>query len=76
MAARTITRAHSDHGTVLRQDQAAITWSPEDGFCFLMPEYPEDTTVPPPVLAMAVLLTKLGDDDFVQSLVNEIDVDD
>jgi hypothetical protein len=68
--------AHSDHGSVLRRDQAAITWSPQDGFCFLMPEYPEEAHVPPPVLAMVMLFTKLGDDEFVQSLLDEITLDD
>jgi hypothetical protein len=70
------TSAHSDHGTVLRRDQAAITWSPDAGFSFLMPDYPEDMEVPPPVLAMAVLITKLGDDDFFQALLDECKLDD
>jgi hypothetical protein len=63
--------AHTDHGTVLKPDQAAITWSPDDGFAFVMPLYPDDAEVPEPVIAMAALLSKLDDGDFVRRLIRD-----
>ena len=66
-----MSHAHSDHGTVLKPDQAAITWSTSDGFNFLMPNYEDDQDVPDAVVALAHLAMKLHDDLFVRQLVEE-----
>ena len=66
-----MSKAASDYGTVLDSDQAAITWSPAEGFRLLFPNYADDSEVPEPVLALAALIVKLDDEIFLQELVDE-----
>ncbi len=63
--------AYSDRGMVLASDQAAITWSPREGFTFLFPHYADDAEVPKPVVALAVLAMKLQDETYLLELVDE-----
>jgi hypothetical protein len=66
-----MSESHSDQGTVLQRDQAAITWSKSDGFTFLMPDYPDDAEVPEPVIVLAALITKLDDEEFRRALIED-----
>ncbi|MGL4968194.1 MAG: hypothetical protein ACRC67_43670 [Inquilinus sp.] len=63
--------AHSDHGTVVKQRQAAIVFDEDDGFRFLMPEYGDGEQLPEGVLLLAAVLLKLDDEEWVAAMLEE-----
>ena len=65
--------AHSDHGTVVKPDEAALVVDREGEFRVLMPEYGDDEEVPYAVMVLTALWIKMREDeDWVEHLVEEV----
>lgn len=63
---------HSDHGTVLKPDEAAIVFTPGEGFSLLMPDFPDDVEVPMEVLLLAAFTVKSSDSEWVAAMIDEL----
>jgi hypothetical protein len=66
---------HSDHGTVVKPNQAAIVFDEAEGFQFLMPDYGDDEQVPPGVMLLAAILLKTSDPEWVRAMIDEMDAE-
>lgn len=64
---------HSDHGTVVKPDEAALIVDKQGEVTMCMPEYGDEDEVPYPVMLLtAVWLKMREDDDWAQQLVEEV----
>lgn len=64
--------SHSDHGTVLQPDEAALVVSQDGEFQLLLPDYGDDVVVPDIIVALASISMKLDDPDWISSLIAEV----
>lgn len=61
--------AETDHGTVLKPDEYAVVYSPENGYQIFMPKLANDATVDPIGLAMLAAFVRLEqDEDFREEI--------
>jgi hypothetical protein len=63
--------AHSDLGTVLQPDEAAIIWDKERGFVLKIPRMEDNDIVPKHVIVLTMLYLKISDEDFQEELYEE-----
>jgi len=65
--------AHSDHGTVVKPDEAALIVDSDGDFKMCMPEYGDDDDVPYAVMVLTALWIKMRDDaEWTQELVEDV----
>ena len=63
----------TDHGSVLKPDEAALVWSPRTGFTLLLPQRKGDEEVPEAELLLAAILVRLGEDEFRADLLAQFE---
>lgn len=63
--------AHSDHGTVLNSDEAALVIEADGSAKLHIPQYKDDEEVPRLVLLLAAVMTKVEDDEWVDEILSE-----
>lgn len=63
--------AHSDHGTVLNSNEAALVIEADGGAKLYFPQYKDDEEVPRLVLFLAAVMTKIDDDEWVDEILSE-----
>ena len=55
--------SHSDHGTVVQPNEAALIVTAEGELTMCMPEYADDDEVPFPVMVLTAVWLKMKDDN-------------
>ena len=69
--------AHSDIGTVIKPDEAALVVAAAGGFRVCMPEYGDEEEVPYSVMVLTAFWTKMREDEeWTHKLVEEVFGDD
>lgn len=64
---------HSDHGTVVKPDEAALIVDADGDFKMCMPDYGDDDDVPYAVMVLTALWIKMRDDaEWTQELVEDV----
>lgn len=62
---------HSDTGTVLAPDQAALVVDKDGELSLLFPDYGEDGEVPAMVVLLAAVAQKANDPEWVEAMIGE-----
>lgn len=69
--------AHSDHGTVVKPNEAALIVDAEGEFRMCMPEYGDEEEVPYAVMVLTAVWIKMRDDQqWALELAEEVFADD
>lgn len=69
--------AHSDHGTVVKPDEAALIVDRDGDFRMCMPEYKDEQEVPYGVMVLTAVWIKMRDDEhWALELAEEVFNDD
>lgn len=63
--------AHTDYGTVLKPDQAALVFDPDGDMAVLVPDMPPDAEIPPGWRLMLAIIQKCHDPDWVAEMVGD-----
>ena len=59
---------HSDHGTVLRPDQAAFVVNADGSYSILLPDLPEGAKYPPQQMLVVALAPRIQDEELMEVL--------
>lgn len=65
--------AHTDQGTVLRADQAALVFGVDGKMSLILPNVPEDTPIPDCYRLMLAIAQRCDDPDWVAEMIEEGD---
>jgi hypothetical protein len=63
--------AHTDRGTVLRADQAALVFDIDGRMSMVLPNVPEDTPVPASYRLMLAIAERCDDPDWIAEMIEE-----
>ncbi|MGA7454032.1 MAG: hypothetical protein WBW73_23110 [Rhodoplanes sp.] len=63
-------KAHTDHGTVLRPDQAAFIGNADGSYSLLLPDFPDGQEYSEAHLLVVAVAARLTDDDFREELMD------
>jgi hypothetical protein len=63
--------AHTDHGTVLRPDQAALVFDPDGSMSLILPSLPDDAPVPTSWRLMLAIANLCDDPEWVADVIGE-----
>jgi hypothetical protein len=63
--------AHTDHGTVLKPDQAALVFDPDGRMSIVLPDMPPDAEIPSGWRLMLAIIQKCRDPDWVAEMVGD-----
>lgn len=64
--------AHTDHGTVLQPDHAALVVDRNGELSMLYPHYADDETVPDMVALLAAVLIRSRDPEWVAEMIDTL----
>ncbi len=67
------TEAHTDQGTVLRADQAALVFDMDGRMSLILPNVPEDMQLPASCRLMLAIAGRCDDPDWVAEMIEEGD---
>ncbi|KUO62641.1 MAG: hypothetical protein APF80_15870 [Alphaproteobacteria bacterium BRH_c36] len=62
-------KAHSDHGTVLQRDQAALVAEADGSFSLLMPDLPEEALPSEAVQLLVAVAMRTDDPLWVEEMI-------
>ncbi|MBN8911253.1 MAG: hypothetical protein J0H65_04170 [Rhizobiales bacterium] len=65
--------AHSDHGTVLQNDQAALVINPDGSFALLLPHLSDEASASLGQALIVAIAVKLDDPEWVEETLAALD---
>jgi hypothetical protein len=63
--------AHTDHGTVLKPDQAAPVFDTDGRISVVLPDMPPDAEIPSGWWLMLAIIQKSSDPDWIAEMVGD-----
>lgn len=66
-------QAHSDHGTVLQEDQSALVLDPDGSFRLLLPDLPGDAPVNLGHKLVVAIALRLYDPEWIEEMLGVLD---
>ena len=64
-----VNKAHTDHGTVLRPDQAAFVVNADGSYSLLLPDLAEGEAYSAAQMLVVAFAARLEDEDFLSDMV-------